>query len=115
MKSSTGRDNIQASNNISNHMEAGATEVKVKEIVAAVTKDNSEVAIIMAIMITAEVIAISTMEEVVDRMVVEEELEAETTEEAQQNSKTSEEVEEVEVDEVMVGTTRLDTSITVAV
>lgn len=95
-------------------MEAGATEVKVREIVAAVTKDSSEVAIIMAIMITAEVIAISTMEEVVDRMVVEGELEVATTEEAQQNSKTSEEVV-VEVDEVMVGTTRLDTSITAAV
>ena len=95
-------------------MEAGATEVKVREIVAAVTKDSSEVAIIMAIMITAEVIAISTMEEVVDRMVVEGELEAATTEEVQQNSKTSEEVV-VEVDEVMVGTTRLDMSITAAV
>ena len=96
-------------------MEAGATEVKVREIVAAVTKDNNEVAIIMAIMIAAEVIAISIMVEVVDRIMVEGDLEAATTEAEQQTSKTSEEVGVVEVDEVMVGTTRLDTSITAAV
>ena len=98
-------------------MEVGAVEVKVKEIsAAAVTKDNSEATIIMVTMTVAEAIAISITEEVVDKMVVEGDLEAATTGEAQQTNNTSEEVvAEVEVAEVMVGTTRRDTSITVVV
>ena len=85
-------------------MEAGAAVAKVKEIVAAVTKDNSEVTIIMAIMTVVVDIAISIMEVVVDRMEDEEDLVAATTEEAQQ----SEEVVEVEEAEEMVVTTQLD-------
>ena len=114
MKSNTGQDNIQVISNISNHMEEVA-EVKVKGIrVAAVTKDNSEVTIIMAIMTAAEAIVISIMEEAADRMVVEEDLVPATTVEAQRTSNTSEEVEAVVVDEEMVGTTRRDTSIIAA-
>ena len=65
MKNNTGQDNIQMSSNSSKHMEVGAVEVKVKDSVAAVTKDNSEETIIMVIMTVVEAITISIME--VDR------------------------------------------------
>ena len=85
MKSITGRDNIQASNNSSKHMEVGAVEINVKGIsVAAVTKANSEEATIMATMTAMEEgTTISTTEEVADRMVVGADLEAATTGEAE--------------------------------
>ena len=85
-------------------MEAGAAVAKVKEIVAAVTKDNSEVTIIMAIMTVVVDIAISIMVEVVGRMEDEEDLVAATTEVAHQR----EEVVVVEEAEEMVVTTQLD-------